>query len=227
MSESMKFREFISEIRDTDDKERSFTHAISDETPDAHGSIIRVDGWDLRRFKANPVVLFAHNSHDLPIGRSKRIWKEDGKLMARTEFAGAAQDHDLAETAYKLVRDGFIRAWSVGFLPKEREPRKDISDEEKHVLFEPVIYTKTELMEYSLVPVPSNPHALLDAKRAGHDVDLVMAWFEEHQKIASYWTSRGVLLPVREPKPMIEVDLDFSDLGQFLLEESIEEFAGR
>ena len=119
MTESMHFREFVGgEIRDADDKEPVSSHAISNESVDAHGSIIKLDGWDLTNFKANPVVLFAHNSLSLPIGQSRNIWIENGRLMSRTEFAGDKQRHALAETAYLLARDGFIRAWSVGFMPK-------------------------------------------------------------------------------------------------------------
>jgi HK97 family phage prohead protease len=191
MTDTIVYREFMSsEIRDADDKERSFSHPISDETPDGHGSIIRVDGWDLKRFKSNPVVLFAHDSWNLPIGRSTKIWKEDGRLMTRTQFAGLDQLHPFAETAYKLTRDGFIRAWSVGFIGKERTRREDVKDGDH--LFDPYVYTKQELMEYSLVPIPSNPSALLDAKRAGHDVSPVLSWFRQHETIERFYESRGV-----------------------------------
>jgi HK97 family phage prohead protease len=189
----IRFREYFGEVRDANDEERSFSHPISDESIDAHGSIIRVDGWDLKRFKANPIVLFAHNSSDLPIGRSTKIWKEDGRLMTRTQFAGLEQMHPFAETAYKLVRDGFIRAWSVGFMPRERAPREDIKGDEGK-LPDPYLYTKQELMEYSLVPIPSNPHALLQAKNRGIDTDPVMAWFREHREIADFYTTQGFKL---------------------------------
>jgi len=191
MTESIVYREMMaSEIRDVDDKERSFSHPISDETVDGHGSIIKVDGWDLKRFKANPIVLFAHDSWSLPIARSTKIWKEDGRLMTRTQFAGLDQLHPFAETAFKLAKDGFIRAWSVGFRAKERTRREDI-DEDEHPV-DPYVYTKQELMEYSLVPIPSNPNAILDAKRSGQDVSPVLQWFSQHEKIRTFYTSRGV-----------------------------------
>jgi len=170
----MEHRVFTTEVRNVDEKERAFTHAISDESVDGHGSIIKLDAWDLKRFRANPIVLFAHDSQGLPIGRSKKIWKEGGKLMSRTEFAGAEQGHQFAETAFNLVKDGFLKAWSVGFWPKEREPRKDLNDDEKHQLWDPFVYTKVELMEYSLVPVPSNPNALLEDETAGRSFERLM-----------------------------------------------------
>jgi HK97 family phage prohead protease len=160
----IQYRAFTSEVRDVNDRDRSFTHAISDESVDAHGSIIRVDGWELRRFERNPIVLFAHKSNDLPIAKCEKIWKDGSRLMARSRFAGLSQSHPYAETAYALTRDGFIRAWSVGFMPKERKPRTDISDREKEQLSDPYVYTKQELMEYSLVPIPSNPEALLGVR---------------------------------------------------------------
>jgi HK97 family phage prohead protease len=160
---NIEHRVFIGEIRNINESNRSFEHPISDETPDGHGSIMKVDGWDLKRFKANPIVLFAHDSLGLPIGRSIKIWKEDKRLMSRTQFAGLDQTHDFAEKAYRLVKDGFLRAWSVGFVAKEKHPREDLTDRERSQLPDPYVYTKQELMEYSLVPVPSNPNALMNA----------------------------------------------------------------
>jgi HK97 family phage prohead protease len=160
---NIEHRVFIGEIRNINESNRSFEHPISDETPDGHGSIMKVDGWDLTRFKANPIVLFAHDSLGLPIGRSIKIWQEGKRLMSRTQFAGLDQTHDFAEKAYRLVKDGFLRAWSVGFLAKEKHPREDLTDREKSQLSDPYVYTRQELMEYSLVPVPSNPNALMNA----------------------------------------------------------------
>jgi HK97 family phage prohead protease len=199
----LHFREYAAtEIRDANDNERSFSHAISDESVDAHGSIIKVDGWDLKRFKANPVVLFAHDSFGLPIGRSMKIWKEDSRLMTRTQFAGMDQQHPFAETAYKLVRDGFLRAWSVGFQAKKSIPREDLNEKEKYQLADPFVHLEQELMEYSLVPVPSNPHALLDARAAGHNVDPILEWFDQYRNIAQFYEARGIALPGLElPKP--------------------------
>src|SRR5262245_36683141 len=216
MTEEIIYREMMSsEIRDVDDKERSFSHPISDETVDGHGSIIKVDGWDLKRFKSNPVVLFAHDSLGLPIARSTKIWKEDGRLMTRTQFAGVDQLHPFAETAYKLARDGFIRAWSVGFRAKERTRREDI-DEDEHPI-DPYVYTKQELMEYSLVPIPSNPNAILDAKRSGHDVSSLLDWFSQHEKIRTFYQSRGVEFE----------DAEFLEQRKFSREEMFEETSTR
>jgi hypothetical protein len=85
--------------------------------------------------------------------------------MSRTQFAGDAQGHVFAETAFKLVRDGFLKAWSVGFIPLKSVPRTDLTTAEKLKFTDPVVHVSQELMEYSLVPVPSNPNALSNAAR--------------------------------------------------------------
>jgi phage head maturation protease len=211
----MEHRTFTGEIRNINEADRSFEHPISDESPDAHGSIIKVDGWQLDRFRANPVVLFAHASMGLPIGRSNRIWKENGRLMSKTQFAGAAQGHQFAETAFKLVKDGFLKAWSVGFVGKEKHLRQDLTTQEKAELYDPHVYTKAELMEYSLVPVPSNPNALSESRRRDFDRLMTMAEQNSHvpdspigvfaelleQAVARRLQLRGVRRP--DPRPQL------------------------
>ena len=100
MSDEIVYREFMSsEIRDVDDKERSFSHPISDETPDGHGSIIRVDGWDLKRFKSNPVVLFPTYSLSLPIDSSDEDLERGRTIDDEDTIRGLDQLHPFAETS--------------------------------------------------------------------------------------------------------------------------------
>ena len=110
--------------------------------------------------------------------------------MTRTQFADWINSIRSRRLPYKLTRDGFIRPWSVGFIGKERTRREDLKDGEHPV--DPHVYTKQELMEYSLVPIPSNPKALLDARRSGHDVSSVLDWFSQHEKIERFYSERGV-----------------------------------
>jgi hypothetical protein len=75
---------------------------------------------------------------------------------------------------FALYRGGFLRATSVGFLPKEW---REVTDPKRRGMM-PLDFVRQELLEYSLVPVPSNPRALLDAAKAGLDVGLAKEWAE-------------------------------------------------
>jgi HK97 family phage prohead protease len=146
--------------------DRSLTFIASTERVARDGDIIEVAGWDTKEFMRNPVFLWAHDNHSPPIGRVTKTRKirskgEDRRLEIDVDFAGTDQNHDLAETVYRLYRDGFLNAVSVGFkVNGHRSP--DDTEREKLGLgpFGHVI-TAAELLEVSAVPVPADPGAVL------------------------------------------------------------------
>lgn len=148
---------------------------ISDSGVDRDGDTIDVNGWDLGHYKANPVILWGHDSSLPPVGRSAKIWVKEGRLMSIAEpVPEDIQDprgYGFGAAMFRLYREGFMNAVSVGFMPIEAEE----SDRDGAY---PLDFKRQELLEYSLVPVPSNPRALLDAEKAGHDIGLVRTWAE-------------------------------------------------
>ncbi len=146
------------EIKSVDEKERTLTAVASTEKPDRYGDIIRQDGWDFKNFKKNPVVPWGHDYHGFPVAKIIKIWVEDKKLMFTAKFAGLEQLHEKAETVFRLFKDGFLRAFSVGFKPIE----KDFNEKTNGFVFK-----KCELLEVSAVTVPANPQALAKAVEMG------------------------------------------------------------
>jgi HK97 family phage prohead protease len=141
--------------------ERKATFIASSETEDRHGDVVSQSGWDLKSFRKNPVLLFGHNSRDLPIGKVERIKIEDNKLIAET--VGVEEGvHDLADKVWKMVSKGFLNAVSVGFRALEYEPRFGKDGEWLGFNF-----LKQELLELSIVPVPANPEAIRVARSFG------------------------------------------------------------
>ena len=165
-------KQYVAEIvRVTDDGEdepmpHECDFVISTESVDRDRDTIALDGWKLANYRKNPVVLWAHDYRMPPIGRSKRIAVKDGALRARVEFA-PAEAYPLAETVRRLVFGGFLKTASVGF-----RPMKHVFNSERGG----VDFSEQELLEWSIVPVPSNPEALSDAKAAGIDVEPFVAW---------------------------------------------------
>lgn len=176
---------FASEIRsmhdddeEDDDKSRVLEFVISTSAPDRDGDIIEASGWELEAFKKNPVVLFAHDNRRPPIGRALNVRVEDDKLIAAAEFMDSETDPTgFSECIYRMLKKGFLRATSVGFLPKEWEPIYE--DEEKREGIRGWRFMKQELLEFSVVPVPANPEALIAAKNYGIDLNPLDEWFEE------------------------------------------------
>ena len=153
------------------DADRTIKYVVSDETPDRVGDIVNVKGWELDRFKENPVILWAHDGDRVPpIGRAKsveRTTKPDGSpaLVATIEYA-PKEVHPFADTIYQLAKNGYLKATSVGFLPKTT--KKLSSDERKELGMGKfgVYYDSAELLEVSIVSVPANPSALQDGTKS-------------------------------------------------------------
>lgn len=152
-----------------DDEKRQATFVITTGAVDRDNDTIAVDGWDTRHWLKNPVVLFGHRSDLPPVAKGISMVKSAGALRSTVEFPPEGV-YDLADTVYAMVKGGFLKATSVGFRAKRgkyawNEERGGIDFEEQ------------ELLEFSIVPVPSNPEALLTlskdfagAKAAGVDL---------------------------------------------------------
>lgn len=124
---------------------------VSTNSLDRHGERLSIKGLDIKQY--NGVVLLNHDYGSLPIGKSTYLKKKvDGnseQLISRTEFA--VDQYPLAETVYKLVKDGFMPDVSIGFIPKDWDE-------------ETLTWTKSEMVEYSHVTVGANRDAKVTSK---------------------------------------------------------------
>lgn len=149
---------------------------------DRDGESIDPKGWNLKNYKKNPVIIPAHDYRQPAIGRAKRIQLKDGKLIFRIEFPPEG-DNPVADVYRKLYKGGFMTASSVGFIPQdwvEGDGKKGSPAR---------TYTKAELLELSLVSVPSNPEALATQRGikeavskgvlSGDDVNILKAYAED------------------------------------------------
>jgi len=150
------------EIKKTGENEYNFI--MSDETIDRDGEIIKVDGWDVKNYKSNNILLWGHR-HDIPgIGVVGKVVTEDGKLVAKKVRFASPGIYELADTIHGLVDDGVLKAVSVGYMPVEREyPEMEDNNKKKKPR---VVTNKAELYELSIVNVGSNPNALMTVKSA-------------------------------------------------------------
>ena len=129
---------------------------VSTDSLDRHEEIVDLKGLDVSNYMQNPVVLFAHDSNSLPVGKTLSLVEEGGRLIAKMKFA--VKESAFAREVYELIKGGYLNAFSIGFIPKETEDN---------------VYTKAELLEYSVVPIPANPRALVVARSKGIKTDLV------------------------------------------------------
>lgn len=160
---SASIKSFIEKTKAASDTDSgNFKIIVSTADVDRQGETVNQNGWDLTFYKMNPIVLWAHDYSSLPIGMATKIEVEDGKLVAEGKFA-PADANPFAQQVRKLYDLGMLNATSVGFIPKEYDNKKDGQ------------INKSELLEFSFVPVPANPMALRldEIKLNGFDTDLL------------------------------------------------------
>jgi HK97 family phage prohead protease len=147
---------------------RALRFTISTGSVDREQDVISLAGWDLANFRRNPVVLWGHDASRLPIGRALDLRIEDGALKASVEFIpdDTPEGGQFAESVYRLARCGFIAATSVGFRPLKWDYTNDQARGADD-WFPGIDFEEQELVELSIVTVPANPEALIEAPGPG------------------------------------------------------------
>ena len=146
------------EVKKLGERQYEFTASTAD--MDRDGEIIDVEGWDLKNFKKNPIIMYAHDYRTLPIGKAIKIGVHDGKLKNTVEFPPEGT-YEFADIVERLVKTGYLTTESVGFIPRKWEDGDGEKGSPRRT------YTKQELLEISIVPIPSNPNAIMEAVEAG------------------------------------------------------------
>jgi len=135
---------------------------------DRQGESVSVDGWDIKSFKKNPVLLWGHNHDEPAIGIADKIKVVGVGKKAQLTFEPVFHDKTLFAKAIKTLYEGdetmkpVLNSFSVGFRPIDVDGNT---------------YTKQELLEISAVNVPANPEARVMAykslKGAGFADDVI------------------------------------------------------
>lgn len=158
--------------------EKGMLAIASTSVVDRQGESVSIDGWDIKNFKKNPVLLWGHNHDEPAIGRAKNIKiVGEGKKRQMT-FEPVFHDKTEFAKAIKVLYEGddnlepVLNSFSVGFKPIDVDGNT---------------YTKQELLEISAVNVPANPEARVMAykslKQAGFEEDVIKSVGLENEVI--------------------------------------------
>lgn len=138
----------------------TFPWIMSDYTLDRDVERIDPDGWDLKAYRKNPVVLWAHNIWVPAIGKLSGVKVSEGKLQGKVTLDSSEVDPFAGMIAQK-VANGTISAGSVGYRSTKVEfPQQNEEDKQRGERAR-LISRKQELYEFSICNVPSNPTALV------------------------------------------------------------------
>lgn len=150
----MKFRAFAGAVDALGDNEAMVTLSTSDRARDGH--VLKARGCDLTNFRANPILLFDHNTA-LPIGTCADLAVSSSAITARTVFAPPGIS-DVADTVRGLVKSGVIRGVSIGFEINQAEPIDSTRPRDG------LIISAWELLEVSYVSIPADTGAMVTAR---------------------------------------------------------------
>ena len=149
------------------EKTRTVDFVISDDTRDRHGTIIPLAAWNLDNFNRNGIVGYQHEVYgdamfmpsdpDDVIGIG-RAFVEDGKLIGRVTFE-PAEVNPKAEKIFQKVLLGTLKATSVGFI-ETRAGKWGEGPEARDGENPTYYFGEVELLEFSIVNIPSNPNAM-------------------------------------------------------------------
>ena len=156
----------IRKVADNVEETRTIEFVISTAKKDRHGTIIPIENWDLDNFNRNGIVGYQHdvygswfgeNNPDKVIGVGK-AWVEDDQLIGSVQFE-PADLNPLAEKILRKILIGSLKSTSVGFIETSAgKYRADNPDDPKSP--RTYYYGKVELLEFSIVNIPSNSDAV-------------------------------------------------------------------
>ena len=144
-------------LTDEQKKNRTAEFVISTEAVDTYGTVFKSSGWDLTRYEKNPIVAYGHrtwsDNPNMIIGTSE-VRIEDGQLIGTVTFE-PEDVNPTAETIWRKVQSGTLRMASVGANVIEWRWGDTTLGENKDNIY----FTRIELLEWSIVPIGSNPDA--------------------------------------------------------------------
>lgn len=129
-----------------------FEAILSTDDLDRHGEHVDIKGI---KIPAGQVIKMYYNhettGQSLPIGKWLKVWKKDGKLYGLGEVD---LEDEFAVKVYKKIKNGFIDSISIGFYPEEYDGESST-------------WTKSTLVEASVVAEPANVNAVITSKDLG------------------------------------------------------------
>jgi hypothetical protein len=167
-------REIAVEAKVLNETEGLVRYVASDETLDCYNEIVRADGWRFTHFSKNAPFVDSHDYSTVGklLGQVVNFDVVGGQLVEDVRYALTPGGNTLADWVFKMVRDKFLRAVSVGFVPSRWASKWD---SDKTSLLAQIadlkldaataaklccVYIEQEQIELSQCVIGANPNAL-------------------------------------------------------------------
>jgi len=156
MSKMIVRQAVIRAITDEMKEKRQAEFVISTEAVDTYNTVFKVDGWDFERYSRTPVVSYNHSTWssdpDMIIGTSE-VRVEGSEIIALLTLE---EGNPVADKVWRKIQNGSLNMASIGANVLEWRYGDFSKGENPDVIY----FIRQELLEWSVVPVGSNPDAL-------------------------------------------------------------------
>jgi hypothetical protein len=137
---------------------------------DRHGTILNQDNWQLDNYRKNPLVAYQHMlsgglctdpNPDNVIGKSidvDVVGSGAGRMLVASAEFEPENINPLAEKIFRKVLFGSLNRTSVGFM-EIGDGKYGEGEEAEGRMNETYYFAGQELLEWSIVNIPSNPDA--------------------------------------------------------------------
>jgi hypothetical protein len=185
--------------------ERADISFVTTDAVDRDFELMDPKGADWKQFLKNPVVTFAHQYDQLPVGRSLWVkrWSDKGHdgWLAKTRYTErppAWTSDWIPDAVWHFIKSGDLPGKSIGFIPTEVRPPETKEIEQRPELAKVRrIISKFLVLEYAIAPVQSNPEALVVSVAKAKTAGLAVGGILE---------TLGMLIPSEVPEIKIEVE---------------------
>jgi len=153
-------------------EKRVIERITTTESPDRDGDIVRAKGIDNKNYRLNPVVMFAHNKSDFPVGQSVKEWIDKSIIGWRSwdlYLDNTVDTTGRSDLVFRMVDSGAMIGGSIGFIPKSNGAKYDHTDEERKNLGlgkYGIEFLSVEKLEHSVCSIPANVEALAAALKS-------------------------------------------------------------
>ncbi len=203
---------------------REFIARITTNERDRDNEVVDPKGVKFHTFRKNPVILWAHNYTDPPIGRALWIkpWTENRVTRGHISKGVLARPPanatgpTKADEIFSLMQQGILNTVSIGFIPiKGHEPTPEDIKENPKLRGVSWVHDEAVMLEYSIVNVPANPDATIEAVSKGL-IDISMPL---QQDLGIYMPPNVPTPTAKKAVPYLETPHDGIDAGWSLTEE--------
>ena len=157
-------------VEEADDGSVNIKGYASTNDTDRAGDVIEKEAWEkggLENYTNNPVILFNHD-YNRPIGRATGLETDDRGLRITANISKSAGD------VTNLVKEGILRALSVGFRVKDADYIEETDG---------LKISDAELFEVSVVSVPANQAATFSVAKSFETQSEYDEWKKQFVKI--------------------------------------------